>query len=78
MRETPRAAAQEKFTSAEDEITYLRERIAQKERELETSPDQFEKQRIAHRELAEYAQVPEATILHEAVVMVEQIGRAHV
>src|ERR1700691_6619656 len=69
--ERQKIASPEKFRSPEEEIAYLRERVAEKERELESAPNRFEKDRIAKREIAEYAEHPPATILHEAVVMPE-------
>jgi hypothetical protein len=69
--ERPRVASQEKFKSAEEELAYLREKVAEKEREMESAPNRFEKDRIAKREVAEYAEHPAATILHETIVMPE-------
>jgi len=69
--ERPRAAALEKFKSPEEELLYLREKVAEKERQLEAAPNRFEKDRIAKREIAEYADTPAATILHETTVMPE-------
>lgn len=60
-----------KFKSPEEELQYLRERVREKEQELEAAPNRFESDRIAKREVAEYAQVPQATVLHEAYVMPE-------
>src|ERR1700722_12642341 len=71
MMERPKVASPEKFKSPEEELQYLRERVAEKERELEASPSRFEKDRIAKREVAEYGEAPTATVLHEAVVMPE-------
>lgn len=68
-RITPRAA--EKFKSPEEELAHLREQVAQKERELEVQPGRFEADRIAKREIAAYAEIPAAKILHEDVVMPE-------
>ncbi|MDZ4227193.1 MAG: TraM recognition domain-containing protein [Patescibacteria group bacterium] len=64
-------AAVEKFKSPEEELTYLRERVRQQEEKLDTPQSRFEHDRIAHREVAAYAEVPSATILHETVVMAE-------
>ncbi|MDP2649149.1 MAG: hypothetical protein Q8P19_04635, partial [bacterium] len=64
-------AAVEKFKSPEEELTYLRERVRQQEAKLEAPNSKFEHDRIAHREVATYAEVPAATILHETVVMAE-------
>ncbi len=68
--ERPRAPSST-FKSPEEELAYLRERVAEKERELEVPSSQFERDRIAKREVAEYAATPQATILHEAVIMPE-------
>lgn len=69
MMERPRVAAPEKFTSPQEELHYLRERVREKEQELEAAPNRFESDRLAKREIAEYAQVPQATILHEEYAM---------
>ncbi len=69
--EKPRTASSEKFKSAEEEIAYLREQVAQKERELSLQPGSFEQERVAKREIAQYADTPAATILHETIVMPE-------
>ena len=71
MMEKPRGAAPDKFKSPEEELAYLRERVAEKEAEMETQGSRFESDRIAKREIATYASLPPATILHEAVVMPE-------
>src|ERR1700683_5444955 len=70
--ERPRiASAPEKFKSTQDELDYLRQRVREKEQELEAPKSRFESDRIAHREIKEYAELPAATILHETVVMAE-------
>jgi hypothetical protein len=71
MLEKPRIAAQEKFKSPEEELAYLRERVREKEAEMEVPKSKFESDRIAKREIAAYADTPAATILHETVVMAE-------
>ena len=71
MLEKPRNAAPEKFKSPEEELAYLRERVAEKEAEMETPDNRFEKDRIARREVASYAEMPAANVLHETVVMAE-------
>jgi hypothetical protein len=68
--ERPRAP-QEKFKTPEEELQYLRQRVKEKEHELEIAPNRFEHDRIAKREIVEYADVPAATILHETVRMPE-------
>ncbi len=60
-----------KFKTPEEELAYLRERVREKEQELEVTPSQFETERIAKREIAQYAEEPTATILHEQVIMAE-------
>src|SRR3989344_4921867 len=69
--ERPRAANQEKFRSPEEELAYLRERVREKEQELEIAPNQLERDRIAKREIAAYAETHPGEVLHEAVVMPE-------
>ena len=61
----------EKFKTAHEELAYLRERVREKERELDLPGNRFEQDRVAKREVKEYAEVPAATILHETVVMAE-------
>lgn len=63
--------ASEKFKSPEEELAYLRKRVLEKEQELASEPNRFEKDRIAKREIAVYAEAHPATILHEDVVMPE-------
>ncbi len=67
----PRTAALEKFKSPEEELAYLRERVREKEAEMDTQGNRFESDRIARREVAAYASTPAATIIHETVVMAE-------
>ena len=70
--ESPRLATPEKLKSPEEELAYLRAKVAEKERELEVAAgNRFEQERIAKREVAEYALSPAPTILHEEVVMPE-------
>lgn len=55
-----------KFQSPEEELAYLRERIKQKEKDMNVSGDEFEHKRIAHREVREYQDTPTQDVLHEA------------
>ena len=71
MMEKPRVAASEKFKSPEEELAYLRQQVAEKQAALDAPKDRFEADRIAAREVAAYADVPAATVLHETVVMAE-------
>ncbi len=71
MMEKPRNAALPKFKSPEEELAYLRERVREKEAEMEAPDNRFESDRIAKREVAAYAEISPATILHETVVMAE-------
>ncbi len=75
--ERPKVAAT-KFKSPEEELAYLRQRVREKEAQLETPGNRFESDRIAHREVAAYAETPAATILHETVVMAEHDVIHHV
>src|SRR3989344_6611059 len=78
MMEKPRSAALEKFKSPEEELAYLRERVREKEAEMDAPNNRFETDRIARREVAAYADVPAATILHETVIMAEHDILKHV
>ena len=70
--ERPRIAAMpEKFRSPQEEIDYLRQRVREQEQALELPNNSCERDRLAHREVTEYAQTPTATILHETIVMPE-------
>lgn len=60
----------EKFTSPQEELAYLRERVREKERELEV-PSRLESDRIAKREIIQYAAVPASQVLHHDYVMPE-------
>src|SRR3989338_7661438 len=71
MMEKARGGAPEKFKTSAEELAYLRERVREKEAEMETPDNRFEKDRIARREVATYAEMPAATVLHETVVMAE-------
>ena len=76
--ERPKIASPEKFKSPHEELEYLRQRVRDKEQELELPPERRESDRIAHREVREYGNVPAATILHENVVMAEHDILHHV
>lgn len=69
--EKSRIVTSEKFKTPEEELAYLREKVAQKERELEVPTNKFESDRIAKREVVAYADAPAARVLHETVVMPE-------
>src|SRR3990167_4094951 len=75
--EKPRIAAPAKFKSPEEELAYLRQRVAEKEGELEVANNRFESDRIAKREVAVYAETPAATVLHESYVMPEHESVRH-
>lgn len=49
----------------------MRARVAEKEKELEVPTSPFERDRLAKREVQEYAATPPAQILHEAVIQPE-------
>jgi hypothetical protein len=70
-RERLHVAAPEKFKSPEEELAYLRQRVREKEAELDAPKDRLESDRIARREVAAYGELPAATVLHEEVVMPE-------
>ena len=58
------------FKSPEEELRFLRERVAEKEKELEAVA-QPDRERIARREVQEYGTAVPQAVLHEAVVMPE-------
>src|SRR3989344_7171639 len=76
--EKPRIGAPAKFKSPEEELAYLRQRVAEKEGELEVANNRFESDRIAKREVAAYAETHPATVLHETIVMPEHEMLRHV
>jgi hypothetical protein len=76
-RITPRENIK-KFQSAEEELAYLREQVAAKEQLLNLQPSSFERDRIAKREIAEYAATPAKHVLHEASAMPEHETLRHV
>lgn len=71
MGERLHVGAPQKFKSPEEELAYLRGKVREKEQELETAGNIAEQERIAKREIAEYAATPAATVLHETVVLPE-------
>ncbi|MDP3646133.1 MAG: TraM recognition domain-containing protein [bacterium] len=71
LRQPAEVATPDKFKSPEEELQYLRERVKEKEQELESAPNRFERDRIAKREVVEYGEVPPATVLHETIKMAE-------
>lgn len=66
------------FRSSQEELFYLRKCVRDKELELDAPKNRFESDRIAKRVISEYASIPSASILHEAVAMPEHemLGRA--
>jgi hypothetical protein len=71
------SAASERFISPEEELAYLRERVKSQEAALQVRESPLESERITKREVAEYAAVPAARILHEKVIMPEHETTHH-
>ncbi len=71
MRVPDGALEMQKFASPEEELRYLRERVRTQHEAIGTPDTPLERGRIATRELATYADVPAARVLHEAYVMPE-------
>ncbi len=69
--ERAKPTSSEKFKSPQEELAYLRARVAEKEREMNTPENRFEGDRIAKREIQQYAGVPSARVLHETYVLPE-------
>lgn len=49
----------------------MREKVAEQQKALEVPSNRFETDRIAKKEIAAYSNEPQATVLHEAVIMPE-------
>lgn len=75
--ERPRSAA-EKFKTPEEELAYLRERVREQEQALELAPNRLDQERLARREVKEYADTPAARVLHETVLMPEHETIRHI
>ena len=61
----------QKFRTAQEEIAYLKDRIAEKEKELDVPASDFERARVAKREIQQYAETPAPAVLHETVIVAE-------
>jgi len=55
----------ERFNTPEEELAYLKERVRIKEDELETQKTDFERGRIAKREIVNYQDTPAEHVLHD-------------
>ena len=55
----------ERFKTPEEELMYLRERVRLKEKELDIQSSDFERERLAKKEIAHYQEVPAEEVLHE-------------
>ena len=83
-RERPRlptggaAAEAPKFKSPEEELAYLRQQVKNKEAQLEVGNNQFERDRIAKREVVAYAATPAHEVLHENYKVDEHETMKHV
>lgn len=71
LRERVEARAPDGFSTPEAELAYLRERVREKERELDVAAGGAESARLAAREVVLYAEAPAARVLHEAYAMPE-------
>ena len=70
--ETALTEAADRFSSPEEELAYLRERVRRKEAELESERTHFEKERIAKREVVEYQDTPGQDVLRERYQVPQQ------
>ena len=57
--------------SPQEELQYLKERVREKEKELEVESGRFESARIAKREIARYDALSARDILHETIIIPE-------
>jgi hypothetical protein len=69
--EGSRAAVPEKFKSPEEELAFLRQQVRQREAELGIENNPADRDRVATKELALYAETPPPSILHEDVILPE-------
>lgn len=69
--ERNKPSSPERFHTPQEELAYLRERVAEKEREIGSPDTRLERDRLARREIRQYAEVPSARVLHEEYVMPE-------
>lgn len=77
--ERPRLAVNDgpKFKSPEEELAYLRQQVRDREAQLETT-NQLDRDRIAKREVAQYAAIPAQQVLHENFKVDEHEVMRHV
>lgn len=71
MPNMERTVAREKFSSPQEELAYLRERVRRQQEVLGMHEGRDDHDRIAKREIEQYAEIPTATIIHEEIVMPE-------
>lgn len=71
VSERPRSTSVERFSSPQEELAYLRERVKEKEHQLDVVGNRFESDRIAKREIQAYADIPASRILHEEYAIPE-------
>ncbi len=71
LSERVRPAAPEKFRTPEEELAYLREQVKLKEAQLQGEGSALERDRIARREIQEYAEKAPAEVLHETAIVAE-------
>jgi hypothetical protein len=60
-----------RFRTTEEELSYLRDRVREKERELDLEGSSFERTRLARREVKHYAEAKQEEHLHDRYVMPE-------
>ncbi|MDR3558078.1 MAG: TraM recognition domain-containing protein [Candidatus Pacebacteria bacterium] len=63
------SSASEKFTNPQEEISYLREMIAKKEKEILERTPGTSVEHVAHEEVARYAEKKPAEVLHEKYIV---------
>ncbi len=54
-----------KFTSPEEELTFLRAHIAEREKELQEKGVEVNKEQVAHEALREYKEIPHSEVMHQ-------------
>ncbi len=72
MEQVPSLKEAPQFSSPEEELSFLRERIAQKEKEVEASGQTADREQIVSAEIHEYRKAPAHEVLHPSYQLSQQ------
>lgn len=65
-----------KFKNPEEELSYLREQLAQKEQQLDKAGEYVNKEGLAHDAIAEYKKITPSEVMHPSVTIQEKDAQA--